>query len=67
MRNQTQLVANGLYCGDESGYQDPKAKELESDAAAWNLLLQIDSDDCTGWMWGDSGTVYFWIRGQAVR
>jgi uncharacterized protein YwqG len=27
---------------------------------AWNLLLQIDSLEES--MWGDSGTIYFWIR-----
>ncbi|MHB8637038.1 MAG: YwqG family protein [Fimbriimonadaceae bacterium] len=37
----------------------------DGDAAApsgWRLLLQLDSDDATGFMWGDSGMLYFWIR-----
>ncbi|MDR2512739.1 MAG: DUF1963 domain-containing protein [Puniceicoccales bacterium] len=33
----------------------------------WKLLLQLDSDDDTGWMWGDVGTVYFRIREQDAR
>ena len=26
-----------------------------------------DTDDDTGWMWGDVGTLYFWIREQDAR
>ena len=54
--------SNGLYCSDASGYKDPRAKELESGAKDWRLLLQIDSDDKASMMWGDSGRLYFWIR-----
>jgi uncharacterized protein YwqG len=43
-------------------YHDPKAKELESGRNDWILLLQLDSDDDTGMMWGDVGMLYFWIR-----
>jgi uncharacterized protein YwqG len=65
MRLECQLVTNGLYCGDPSGYQDPRRKLLEPGAADWELLLQIDSDpDRLGWLWGDNGRVYFWLRRQ---
>lgn len=30
----------------------------------WELLLQIDTDSGPGWMWGDAGRIYFWIRRQ---
>ena len=37
---------------------------LEAGADDWRLLLQVNSDDYAGWMWGDVGRVYFWIRRQ---
>jgi uncharacterized protein YwqG len=62
MHVQCQLVTNGLYCGNGSAYTDPRAAELRPGATGWRLLLQIDSDDKTGMMWGDVGMVYFWIH-----
>lgn len=62
MQLEAQLVTNGLYCGDPSGYHDPRAAELERGADDWILLLQLDSDDAAGLMWGDLGMLYFWIR-----
>jgi uncharacterized protein YwqG len=59
---QSELVTNGLYCGNSTGYNDPKAKILEKNRDEWILLLQIDSDDSTKMMWGDCGMLYFWIK-----
>lgn len=68
MELECQLVTNRLYCGDSSGYNDSKRKELENGASDWRLLLQIDSeDDKTGMMWGDLGRLYFWIRQQDLK
>jgi uncharacterized protein YwqG len=64
MQLECQLVSHGLYCGDETGYNDPRAAELRAGAGDWRLLLQIDSDDDTGMMWGDLGRIYYWIREQ---
>ena len=64
MELECQLVTNGLYTGDATGYKDPRRKILESGAADWTLLLQVDSDDKAGMMWGDLGMLYFWIRRQ---
>ena len=68
MELECQLVTNGLYCGDPSGYQDPRAAALIAGAADWVLLLQIDSDeDNCGMMWGDSGRIYLWIRREDLQ
>jgi uncharacterized protein YwqG len=62
MELECQLASNGLYCGDASGYSDPRAAALAKDAGAWKLLLQLDTDDDASMMWGDCGMLYFWIR-----
>src|SRR5262249_47327110 len=62
MQLEAQLVMNGLYCGDPSGYNDPRAAELEPSCEDWSLLLQLDSDDDAGFMWGDCGMLYYWGR-----
>ena len=63
MELECQLVTNGLYCGDASGYDDPKGKLLEEGTKDWILLLQVDSEeDKTGMMWGDVGILYYWIK-----
>ena len=64
MELECQLVSNGVYCGDSSGYNGPRAKELEGGASDWRLLLQLDTDDDAGVMWGDCGTLYFWVQAQ---
>jgi uncharacterized protein YwqG len=30
------------------------------DYRGWDFLMQIDSDDEVGWMWGDAGRIYNW-------
>ena len=67
MQLECQLASHGLYCGDSSGYKDPRRKELESGAGEWRLLFQMDSDDDLNVMWGDCGMLYFWIRKADLR
>lgn len=62
MELECELVTNGLYCGDASGFNDPRAKALEPNAKDWRLLLQIDSNEENEMMWGDCGRLYFWIK-----
>lgn len=64
MALECQLVTNGLYTGNPSGYKNSRRKELEPGADDWTLLLQIDSDDNAKMMWGDAGMLYVWIRRQ---
>jgi uncharacterized protein YwqG len=67
MQLECQLVSHGLYCGDPSGYTDPRARALETGAGDWHLLLQVDTDDTSEMMWGDCGRLYFWITDDALR
>lgn len=67
MELECQLASNGIYVGDAKGYEDPRSAALRDGAADWRLLLQLDSDDDAGMMWGDVGRLYFWIREQDAR
>jgi len=68
MELECQLVSNGIYVGDASGYESGKARALEAGAKDWVLLLQLDSnEDSVDMMWGDCGRLYFWIRKQDLR
>jgi uncharacterized protein YwqG len=64
MQMECQLASSGIWLGDGKGYRDPRAAGLAPGAADWLLLLQLDTDDAIGWMWGDVGTIYYWIRRQ---
>ena len=67
MSLECELVTNGLYCGNPSGYNDPKAEALAPKAKFWQLLLQVDSNSALDMMWGDAGRLYFWIREQDLK
>ena len=67
MQLECQLVTNGLYCGDPSGYDDPRTASLEKGKYDWRLLLQIDSDENLNTVWGDDGRIYYWIRDQDLK
>jgi len=63
MKLLCQFVSHGIYCGDETCYEDPRAAQLERGASDWQLLFQIDTDEeHPGWCWVDLGTLYFWIH-----
>ena len=67
MEEECQLVSGGVYCGDSDGYDSARAEELRKQENDWKLLLQFDTDDDLDVMWGDSGTLYFWIRERDAR
>jgi uncharacterized protein YwqG len=67
MEEECHLVTNGIYLGDAEGHKSPAAARLRELPNDWKLLLQLDSDDDAGWMWGDVGTLYFWVRESDAR
>jgi uncharacterized protein YwqG len=67
MQLEVQLASQGIYVGGPEGYEDPRAEQLAEGASEWRLLLQLDTDDEAGWMWGDAGRLYFWIRDADLR
>ena len=67
MELEAQLASHGIYMGGPDSYADERIAALEPGAADWRLLLQIDSDDSAGIMWGDTGTLYVWVREQDAR
>jgi len=50
----------------ETNRRFSELKRLKPDAANWELLLQIDSEEATQMMWGDMGRLYFLIQKEAL-
>jgi len=67
MELECQLASHGVNCGTPAGYSDPRAIALAPAAAEWRLLMQFDTDDDLGLMWGDGGTLYFWVQESEAR
>jgi uncharacterized protein YwqG len=67
MQLECALVTNGIYCGDPSGYSDPRVGTLKKGAGSWRLLLQVFSESSAGMMWGDLGCLYYWIHEDDLK
>lgn len=69
MEPECQYITNGLYCGHGFSKEDQRrASVLTPGIADWILLAQIDTESDgerdAELMWGDCGTLYYWIRRQ---
>jgi hypothetical protein len=55
---------DALGLSEETGdvYRDSGLADLRARADEWLMLAQIGSDDEAGFMWGDDGRIYLWIR-----
>ena len=67
MESESQLASNGIDLGDSGAGSTPRALALRDGSSEWRLLFQVDSDDAADMMWGDVGTIYFWIRESDAR
>lgn len=67
MELECEYVTNGIYCGDPSGYEKAKAMGLDKNAGRWKLLMQVESNEELGMMWGDLGRLYLWITDEDLK
>ncbi|EDP9822451.1 DUF1963 domain-containing protein [Salmonella enterica subsp. enterica] len=68
MQVECALVSAGYDCGHSDAYKKPELAAVRATATEWLLLAQIDSDDHeNGWMWGDSGRLYVWIKRDDLK
>jgi uncharacterized protein YwqG len=64
VQNEMELECDFVRRGEQVRW-DASPERFIAAVRDWILLLQIDTDDYKegpGWMWGDAGMVYFWIR-----
>jgi uncharacterized protein YwqG len=67
MRLDCELASRGFQSAVAVNEAE-RARVLPAGAADWRLLLQVDTDDDgPGWMWGDCGRLYYWMREQDLR
>ena len=64
MELECEYVTNKINCGSPEGYAIAKSRGLDKNAVRWNLLMQVDSNEDIGMMWGDMGRLYLWITNE---
>ena len=64
MRLEAELGSSRMDWGATDWRDDPRAQGAEERALDWQLVLQIDSDEQVGTMFGDVGKIYFLMRTQ---
>lgn len=63
MEEECQLASGGVRMGSPADHAATYRPGAEEGASDWALLFQVDTDEAgPGWMWGDCGMIYFWIR-----
>jgi uncharacterized protein YwqG len=67
MQLECEAVLQGVQLQYEKNELAPHLRHLLMSAADWHLLLQFDSDDDIGFMWGDVGKLYFWMKKQDAQ
>ena len=62
MEWEAELASNGIYCGNSEIYSSPETLAMKKKSDQWKLLLQIQENEDIGFEWGDTGTIFFWIK-----
>jgi uncharacterized protein YwqG len=63
-REEIEIAATGV--GRKRDEDLAIYKRVFRECRRWQLLLQLDSDDYAGIMWGDEGKLYFYIDEEAL-
>ena len=64
MELECEYVTHRINCGTPDGYRIARSQGLDKNASRWNLLLQVESNEELGMMWGDLGRLYLWITDE---
>lgn len=56
------LVSQGYPLGTSDQFRAAEQAGVPDTQTDWQLLLQVESDDDAGWMWGDVGALYYTVR-----
>ena len=67
MQTICEVVSQGYYTGDSSGYKKAKEDGAHKNANQWVLLAQIGTDEKADILWGDNGQIYIWIKREDLR
>src|SRR5438093_1519255 len=67
MMVECQLASSGIDVGGLKPFRTEEADRLKAGTGEWRLLLQVDSDEVSGMMWGDVGRIYYWIRHEDLQ
>lgn len=62
MQATSQLASNGVYAGDGSAFETEEGKRLLASAKEWHLVLQIGTDEATGYPF--PGALYVLMRDE---
>jgi hypothetical protein len=57
-----QVPANGFDGLDPNVVKRDDVQRLLAERSVWQLMLQVDTDDAAGMLWGDGGRLYFMMR-----
>lgn len=67
MENECEYIAHGFSACSPDEYADAIAMGLDESCLRWKLLLQLDSSEDVGMMWGDCGLIYLWITEEDLK
>ena len=67
MEDECEMLRAGISAVSPEDYATAHEQGIGERFARWRLLLQLDSNEEIGMMWGDSGKLYFWIPEEELK